>query len=111
MPPEITPAVGFGFGFFTSLSNSKTKFTKSFTHFPIGSHGILTDQYLLGATIRFVEVHSNETVVNHSAIHTRQAYGALVTKALPSAKACECVSENTSDEFVSFFQWWTLIRA
>ena len=61
--------------------------------------------------ICFGEVNSSDTVVNHSAIHTRQAYGALVTKPLPSAKACECVSENTSDEFVSFFQWWTLIRA
>ena len=25
----------------------------------LGSHGILTDQYPLGATIRFAEVHSN----------------------------------------------------
>jgi len=29
---------------------------------------------------------------------------------LPSAKAFKCVSDNTTDEFVSFFQWRTLIR-
>jgi hypothetical protein len=77
----------------------------------LGSHGFLTDQYLLGPPIRFGEVNPSETVVYRSAIHTRQGYGALVTKPLPSATAWERVSAYTNDEFVSFFRWRTLIKA
>jgi len=77
----------------------------------LGSHGFLTDQYLLGPPIRFDEVNPSETVVYRSAIHTRQGYGALVTKPLHIAKAWDRVSTYTSDEFVQFFQWRTLIKA
>ena len=81
----------------------------------LGSHGFLTDQYLLGPPIRFGEVNPSETVVYRSAIHTRQGYGVLVIKAHPkplsSAKAWERVSAYTIDEFVSFFWWRTLIKA
>ena len=80
-----------------------------------GSHGFLTDQYLLGPPIHFGEVNPSNTVVYRSAIHTRQGYGVLVinarTQLLPSAKAWERVSAYTNDEFVSFFQWRTLIKA
>jgi hypothetical protein len=77
----------------------------------LGSHGFLTDNYLLGPPIRFGEVNPSDTVVYRSAIHTRQGYGALVTKPLSSAKAWERVSAYTIDEFVSFFWWRTLIKA
>ena len=81
----------------------------------LGSHGFLTDQYLLGPPIRFGEVKPSETVVYPSAIHTRQGYGVLVINAHPkplsSAKAWERVSAYTNDEFVPFFQWRTLIKA
>ena len=77
----------------------------------LGSHGFLTDNYLLGPPIRFDEVNPSDTVVYRSAIHTRQGYGALVTKPLPSAKAWDRVSAYTNDEFVPFFQWRTLIKA
>ena len=81
----------------------------------LGSHGFLTDQYLLGPPIRFGEVNPSETVVYRSAIHTRQGYGVLVINAHPkplsSAKAWERVSAYTIDEFVSFFWWRTLIKA
>ena len=81
----------------------------------LGSHGFLTDQYLLGPPIRFGEVNPSETVVYRSAIHTRQGYGVLVINArpkpLPSANAWERVSAYTNDEFVPFFQWRTLIKA
>ena len=81
----------------------------------LGSHGFLTDQYLLGPPIRFGEVNPSETVVYRSAIHTRQGYGVLVIdghpKPLPSAKAWERVSAYTNDEFLSFFRWRTLIKA
>ena len=76
----------------------------------LGSHGFLTDQYLLGPPIRFGEFNPSDTVVYRSAINTRQGYGALVTP-LPSANAWERVSAYTNDEFVSFFQWRTLIKA
>jgi hypothetical protein len=82
---------------------------------PLGSHGFLTDQYLLGPPIRFGEVKSSETVVYRSAIHTRQGYGVLVidghSKPLPSVKAWDRVSVHTNDEFIAFFQWRTLIKA
>ena len=81
----------------------------------LGSHGFLTDQYLLGPPIRFGEVNPSETVVYRSAIHTRQGFGVLVINAHPkplsSAKAWERVSAYTNDEFVSFFRWRTLIKA
>ncbi len=81
----------------------------------LGSHGFLTDQYLLGPPIRFGEVNPSETVVYRSAIQKRQGYGVLVINAhpqpLPSAKAWERVSAYTNDEFVSFFRWRTLIKA
>ena len=77
----------------------------------LGSHGFFTDQYLLGPPIRFGEVNPSDTVVYRSAIHTRQGYGALVTKPMPSANAWERVSAYNNDEFVSFFQWRTLIKA
>ena len=81
----------------------------------LGSHGFLTDQYLLGPPIRFGEVNPSETVVYRSAIQTRQGYGVLVIdghpKPLPSAKAWDRVSAYSNDEFVSFFQWRTLIKA
>jgi hypothetical protein len=77
----------------------------------LGSHGFLTDNYLLGPPIRFDEVNPSETFVYRSAIHTRQGFGALVTKPLPSATAWERVSAYTNDEFVSFFRWRTLIKA
>jgi hypothetical protein len=44
----------------------------------LGSHGFLTDQYLLGPPIRFGEVNPSNTVVYRSAIHTRQGYGIVV---------------------------------
>ena len=44
----------------------------------LGSHGFLTDQYLLGPPIRLGEVNPNETVVYWSAIHTCQGYGIVV---------------------------------
>ena len=77
----------------------------------LGSHGFLTDQYLLGPPIRFGEVNPSNTVVYRSAIHTLQGYGAVVTKPLPSAKAWERVSAYNNVEFVSFFRWRTLIKA
>ena len=86
----------------------------------LGSHGILTDQYLLGPVIRFGTVEAGtseliEPVVYRSAIHTLQGFGAVVINAnhkpSPSANEWECVSAHTNDEFVSFFQWRTLIRA
>ena len=81
----------------------------------LGSHGFLTDQYLLGPPIRFGEVNPSNTVVYRSAIHMRQGYGVLVIdghpKPLPSANAWERVSAYTNDEFVSFFRWRTLIKA
>ena len=81
----------------------------------LGSHGFLTDQYLLGPPIRFGEVNPSDTVVYRSAINTRQGYGVLVIYAGPqplsSANAWERVSAYTNDEFVSFFRWRTLIKA
>ena len=81
----------------------------------LGSHGFLTDQYLLGPPIRFGEVNPSDTVVYRSAIHTRQGFGVLVIdghpKPLPSAKAWERVSAYINYEFVSFFRWRTLIKA
>ena len=81
----------------------------------LGSHGFLTDQYLLGPPIRFGEVNPSETVVYRSAIHTSQGYGVLVIdghpKPLPSANAWERVSAYNNEEFVSFFRWRTLIKA
>jgi hypothetical protein len=83
----------------------------------LGSHGFLTDQYLLGPPIRFGEVNPSDTVVYRSAIHTRQGFGVLVIDGhplpipMPSAKAWERVSAYTNDEFVSFFHWRTLIKA
>ena len=81
----------------------------------LGSHGFLTDQYLLGPPLRFGEVNPSNTVVYRSAIHTRQGFGVLVIdghpKPLPSVKAWERVSAYTNDEFVPFFQWRTLIKA
>jgi len=81
----------------------------------LGSHGFLTDQYLLGPPIRFGEVKPSDTVVYRSAIHTRQGYGVLVIyghpKPLSSAKAWDRVSAHINDEFVSFFRWRTLIKA
>jgi len=77
----------------------------------LGSHGFLTDQYLLGPPIRFGEVNPSETVVYRSAIQKRQGYGALLTKPLPSSNAWERVSAYTNDEFLSFFRWRTPIKA
>ena len=77
----------------------------------LGSHGFLTDQYLLGPPIRFGEVNPSETVVYRSAIHMRRGYGARVTKPLLIANAWERVSAYNNDEFVPFFQWRTLIKA
>ena len=72
----------------------------------LGSHGILTDQYLLGPPMRFGEVNHSNTVVYRSAIHMRQGYGVLVIdghpKPLPSAKAWERVSAYINDDFCRF---------
>ena len=72
----------------------------------LGSHGFLTDQYLLGPPIRFGEVNPSNTVVYRSAIHTRQGYGVLVidghSKPLPSAKAWERVSAYKTMDLYRF---------
>jgi hypothetical protein len=53
----------------------------------LGSHGFLTDQYLLGPPIRFGEVNLSNTVFYRSAIHTRQGYWVLVINAHPPCLA------------------------
>jgi hypothetical protein len=112
MPPEITPGRSFWLRLVHVIEQREEHILRVNSLIRLlGSHGFLTDQYLLGPPIRFGEVNPSDTVVYRSAIHTRQGYGALVTKPLSSAKAWERVSAYTIDEFVSFFWWRTLIKA
>ena len=112
MPPNIPPGRSQWLRLINGIDQREEHIVRANSLIRLlGSHGILTDQYLLGPPMRFGEVNPSNTVVYRSAIHTLQGYGAVVTKPLPSAKAWERVSAYTNDEFVSFFQWRTLIKA
>jgi hypothetical protein len=112
MPPNIPPGRSHRLRLLHVIEQREDHILRANTLIrQLGSHGFLTDNYLLGPPIRFDEVNPSETFVYRSAIHTRQGFGALVTKPLPSATAWERVSAYTNDEFVPFFQWRTLIKA
>jgi hypothetical protein len=112
MPPNIPPGRSHRLRLLHVIEQREDHILRANTLIrQLGSHGFLTDNYLLGPPIRFDEVNPSETFVYRSAIHTRQGFGALVTKPLPSATAWERVSAYTNDEFVSFFRWRTLIKA
>jgi hypothetical protein len=116
MPPNIPPNRSHWLRLVHVIEQREDHILRANSHIlQLGSHGFLTDQYLLGPPIRFDEVNPSETVVYRSAIHTRQGYGAVVINAnhkpSPSANEWERVSAYSNDEFVSFFRWRTLIKA
>ena len=79
MPPEITPGRSLWLRLVHIIEHREDHILRVNSLIrQLGSHGFLTDQYLLGPPIRFGEVNPSNTVVYRSAIHTFQGYGIVV---------------------------------